>query len=178
MSYGKLTVVTGPMFAGKSSTMLIEADKIGAVIFKPAFDTRYSETDVVTHDGECVAANIFSSFKDIAKVGEVERPYCFDEVQFLDEDRYEGDFVADVRTLLSHGIDVLVAGLDMDWKGEPFTITAKLSAMADEVIKLGSTCVQCGSLASKTAKKTGGESVELGNEDLYEPRCNHHWSAT
>jgi thymidine kinase len=177
MPYGKLTVITGCMFAGKTTTMLMEAEKIDAVLFKPAYDTRYSDTEVVTHDGECRVANVFSSFSDIAKVGELERPYCFDEVQFLDGERYDGDFVADVRTLLSHGIEVVVSGLDMDWQGKPFPVTANLTAMADEVIKLGSTCVVCGSIASKTGKKHGEATVELGANDLYEPKCNRHWTS-
>lgn len=178
MPVGKLTVICGPMFAGKSSHLLMEAERSAAVIFKPAFDNRYSETDVVTHDGECAPAHNISSFKDIANVGELERPYCFDEIQFLDGDRYEGDFVGDVRTLLAHGVDIYAAGLDMDWRGEPFTITSKLLGMADEVVKVGSFCNVCSSLATKTAKKTGGDTVELGNDNLYEPRCNRHWNAS
>lgn len=178
MAYGKLTLICGPMFAGKSSHLLIEAERADAIIFKSAFDTRYSTSDVVTHDGECAPAHPISSFVDVAAIGELERPYCFDEVQFLNEDRYEGDFVSDVRTLLVHGVDVYAAGLDMDWKGEPFEITARLLAMADEVIKVGAFCNVCSSLASKTSKKTGGGSVELGHADIYEPRCNRHWSAS
>jgi thymidine kinase len=171
-------VICGPMFAGKTSHLLVEAEKTNAVLFKPSFDTRYSETDVVSHDGECAPAHAIRSFKDIASVGELERPYCFDEVQFLDGERYEGDFVADVRTLLAHGVDIIAAGLDMNWKGEPFPITATLLGMADEVVKIGSFCNVCSSLATKTSKKTGGNDVELGNENIYEPRCNRHWHAS
>jgi thymidine kinase len=176
MPYGRLTVITGPMFAGKTSTMIYEAQKIGAVVFKPKFDTRYSESDVVTHDGECMVAHPFSSFRDIALVGELERPYCFDEVQFLDNVNYDGDFVGDVKTLLSHGVEVIACGLDMDWKGDPFPVMSKLTGMADEIIKLGSACTVCGSIATKTHKHHGGANIELGDNSMYEPRCNRHWT--
>jgi thymidine kinase len=154
----------------------LEAEKRNAIIFKPSFDNRYSETDVVTHDGQCMAAHCFSSMSDIAEVGEKQKPYCFDEVQFLDGDRYEGDFIEDVKLLLSCGVEVVACGLDMDWQGNPFPITAKLLGMADEIIKLGSSCVVCGCIASKTGKKRANEHlVELGAGDMYEPRCNRHW---
>lgn len=175
MAMGRLTVVCGPMFAGKSSHLLVEAEKTNAIIFKPKFDTRYSETEVVTHDGEFAPAHAIASLNDIAEVGELERPYCFDEIQFLDGERYEGDFVSDVKTLLSYGVDIYCAGLDMDWQGNPFFITSQLLGMADEVVKIGSICNVCASIATKTAKKNGGETVELGSNDLYEPRCNRHW---
>ena len=173
--YGKLTVITGPMFAGKSSELMVKAERMNAVVFKPKFDNRYSEDEIVSHDGECMPAHPFRSFRDIAQVGETERPYCFDEVQFLDEDRYDGDFVEDVRTLLRHGIDIVVSGLDMCAKGKPFGVMAQLLAMADEVEKIGAMCAVCGSFATKSFRKGEGDTVELGAGDLYEARCNRHW---
>lgn len=174
---GTLTVISGPMFAGKSSQLMVYAERMNAVVFKPSFDDRYSQTDIVTHDGECMPAHAFRSMREIAEVGETERPYCFDEVQFLDEDRYDGDFVEDVRTLLKHGIDVVVSGLDMCARGKPFPVMAQLLAMADTVDKLGACCTVCGSSASKSYRLDDGEDVQLGASDLYQARCNRHWSS-
>lgn len=174
--YGKLTVITGPMFAGKSSHLMMEARLINAVLFKPSFDNRYSECEVVSHDGEKMPAYSFSSMRDIAEVGETTRPYCFDEVQFLDGDRYDGDFVQDVKLLLEHGIEVVVSGLDMCARGKPFPVMAQLLSMADSVAKLGAICTVCGTIASKSYRRDDGEGVELGSDDLYEARCNRHWN--
>jgi thymidine kinase len=163
------------MFAGKSSELMLRAGRMNAVVFKPIFDDRYSQTEIVTHDGECMPAHPFRSMRDIAEVGEVERPYCFDEVQFLDEGRYDGDFVADVQLLLKHGIDIVVSGLDMCAKGKPFPVMAQLLAMADEVQKIGACCTICGSFATKSFRLDDGDTIQLGASDLYEARCNRHW---
>ncbi len=164
------------MYAGKTSSLMKEALTHNAVIFKPKYDTRYSEDEIVTHDGECLPAYTFSSMKDIAIVGETQRPYCFDEIQFLDGDRYDGNFVDDIKMLLTCGVDIMAAGLDMDWKGNPFKVTASLLAMADHVTKLTASCSVCNSDARKTYKSIKNDSlVELGASDLYEARCNTHW---
>jgi thymidine kinase len=99
-----------------------------------------------------------------------------DEVQFFMEPYFHGDIVEAVRVWLSEGRQVVAAGLDMDWQGKPFVVTAKLLAMADNVIKTKANCTVCGHPAVKTYKKTpAGGSVELGSTDIYEARCNAHW---
>lgn len=102
---------------------------------------------------------------------------CIDEVQFLTQPYFSDDIIECVRELLREGKEVVVTGLDMDWQGEPFRTTATLAAMADTMIKLTANCTQCGQPATKTFKKLqNSEQIELGATDLYEARCNKHWS--
>lgn len=173
---GTLTVIAGCMFAGKTSMLIQIARQTQATVFKPSFDTRYAETECVSHDGECVPAHAISSIHDIANVGSA-GPYCIDEIQFMTGDRYEGDFVKDVTILLDHGVDIYAFGLDLSATGEPFDITARLLALADNVSKIASTCFVCNGKATKTLK-TGGHDdiIELGANDIYEARCNAHWT--
>lgn len=146
-------------------------------VFKPSFDTRYAETEIVSHDGlKATAHNIAEIPTTAFSKGSL---VVLDEVQFFMEPYFHGDVVAWVRTLLEQDIEVLAAGLDMDWRGEPFDVTARLLAMANEAKKVTANCTCCGKPASKTYKKQqdpNSGSVELGSTDLYEARCNTHWS--
>jgi thymidine kinase len=99
-----------------------------------------------------------------------------DEVQFFMEPYFHGDIIQIVHNWLLLGTNVVVAGIDMDWRGQPFEITAKLLAMSDQVSKLTAICSVCGHDATKTYKKSKmGGAVELGATDLYEARCNEHF---
>jgi thymidine kinase len=178
MSYGKLTVYTGPMFSGKTSNLLREViwNKFsGKTVhaFKPSKDTRYSVDEVVSHDGVSVLAhNIIdgSSFPDYVSSGSI---VAIDEIQFFS---CYGGVIVWIEGLLLKGIDVFVVGLDLDSNGVPFETTAYLLAMADEVHKLTAICSVCGAPASKTFKKiNNNERIELGSSDLYEARCNAHF---
>jgi thymidine kinase len=188
------------MFAGKTSAILqrILWARAGlgrtVLVYKPAFDNRYSETQIVSHDGLKVDAESVAYLPDPAWMAEsgalVENTLVvLDEVQFF---TFPDEIPADdpvtgmrfytgmpstwVRTLLAAGHDVIGAGLDMDWRGMPFGVTARLAAMADEVVKLNANCTVCGRAARKTYKiSQEGESVALGHSDTYEARCNEHW---
>jgi thymidine kinase len=175
--YGRLTVVTGPMFSGKTSHIIgAVASRSDAIVFKPRMDTRYSGNEVVTHTGNRVAA-IPVSLPDDLFPAEDHKFICLDEIQFFAPPYFGGDIIRSVKVLLKAGREVLVCGLDTDWRGDPFSVTASLAGMADEVIKLKAECASCGQPASKTHKKTRqGQVVELGNDDIYEARCNHHWT--
>lgn len=179
MRYGKLEVICGPMFSGKSTEILKRAiwythgTGTRIMLLKPAFDVRYGADRVVNHDGVGFDAVPISEMPavpdDVAAV-------FVDEVQFCCEPHFRGDIVESIRALLDRGIDVAVSGLDTDWKGRPFMVTATLAGMADSIQKLRSRCAICGHDASKSFKKHGNErTVELGQADLYEPRCNAHW---
>jgi len=90
---------------------------------------------------------------------------------------FDGDLPAAVRSALSAGIDVFAVGLDLDWRGQPFEVTARLAAMADRVVKRAAVCTACGAAATKTWKKSqSGGVVELGEADAYEARCDACWS--
>lgn len=176
--YGKLTVVTGCMFAGKTTYLIsaCEENRTDTVVFKPAMDIRYSENDCVSHDGSSISAIAVSSPDDLV-IAESAKLICFDEVQFFTPPYFSGDISQAVKVFLRAGKDVLVCGLDTDWRGNPFLPTSLLLGMADEVVKLKARCEVCSGKASKTYKKTkAGEVVELGNNDIYSARCNKHWS--
>lgn len=176
--YGTLTVVCGPMFAGKTTEVLKRVlwarngVQREVVVLKPAFDNRYADSEIVSHDGLRVEAiSINEMPPNVARPGRGGL-VVLDEVQFMTI----GDLPDYVRSLLNDGVDVLAAGLDMDWQGHPFDVTASLLGMADEVIKAHAHCTVCGRPARKTWKKDAlGGSVELGAGDKYESRCNTHW---
>ena len=181
MNYGTLTVICGPMYAGKTTETLKRVlwakngknDRVR--VFKPAFDNRYSEVEIVSHDGLKTSAE---SIEDLPYIGLGADLVVLDECQFFMEPYVKGDVIQFVRNLLTDGIHVVAAGLDMDWQGQPFDVTARLLAMADETVKLTANCTVCGRPAKKTYKKRAeGGSVELGGSDKYEARCNEHWMA-
>jgi thymidine kinase len=184
MRYGRLEVICGPMFAGKSTEILKKVlwDRhkgLSVLVIKPSFDNRFSETRVVSHDGLSSDAKSIGAW-DADYLFGAERNYpskvYIDEVQFFQKPSFNGDLVFEVQNLLENGVDVMVSGLDTDWMGNPFQTTAMLAAMADEVRKVTANCTVCGRPATKNYKKTGaGASVELGASDLYEARCNEHW---
>lgn len=190
MSYGKLTVICGPMYAGKTTELLKRilwarnGESKAVLVVKPSFDNRYSDTKIVSHDGLSVDALSITKWYDVGSLIDDAELVCFDEVQFFQEPHFDPEYVGErvgiihvIRSLLSRGTDVVCSGLDMDWKGSPFPITADLVAMADEVLKITANCTQCGRPAGKTFKKVGSEdTVELGATELYEARCNMHWA--
>jgi thymidine kinase len=180
--YGHLTVICGPMYAGKTTEILkriIVARNLwskAVLVVKPALDDRYSATKIVSHDKLATEAKAITSWDQIDLLAADADMVCIDEVQFFQEPHFHGDVVEQVRQLLATGTDVVVSGLDMDWQGEPFNVTARLIAMADEVKKLQANCTVCAQPAPKTHKKSpNGEQIEVGAGDLYEARCNTHW---
>jgi thymidine kinase len=170
------------MFAGKSSAVVrhaslaVRAEGIRTLVIKPAFDTRYGEARVATHDGLWVPALAVASWPEIPEAIEL---VIIDECQFMCPPAFDGDLIAGVKALLSRGTHVIAAGLDADWHGDAFDVTARLMAMADTVTKLRAVCAVCGERnATKNHKKVrNGKVVELGASDMYEARCPEHWTA-
>lgn len=178
--YGHLEVICGPMFAGKTTEILKRVlwarngcnQKVK--VFKPAFDNRYSETEIVSHDGLRTIANSIYTWDELAEYHSL---VVFDEIQFFVNPHFDRDIVKIIAKLLQNGTNVVASGLDMDWQGNPFYTTSMLLGMADEVKKLKANCTISGRPAGKTFKKTqDGGSVELGAHDLYEARSNEFWS--
>ena len=176
------------MFSGKTTEslkkVLISRSLFNkkVAVFKPAFDNRYSEIEIVSHDGLKTSA---FSVNNAVSVGQhtIFEGDCtvdlavFDEIQFFTEPYFYGDIVRTIQYLLHKKIDVFCSGLDMDWQGNPFEVTGKLCAMADTVQKLKANCFATGLPASKTYKVSqSGDSVELGALDKYEARSNQHWT--
>lgn len=179
MPYGSLEVICGPMFSGKSTLLISHAKRAVAtenrssVVLKPSFDNRYAETQVVSHDGLVIDALSVAAWPTISPETEV---VFIDEVQFFCAPYFDGNIVAEVKALLESGLDVVVSGLDADWRGNPFEVTAMLMAMADKVDKRVARCPVCGGNATKNFKKIKNDYVvELGESYLYESRCNKHW---
>jgi thymidine kinase len=183
-----LTVFSGPMFAGKTTSLIRSVDAAVAaggasvVIVKPAMDNRYADNAIVTHDGVAHMAVPVSAPEDVfaavaAAGADGRRVHVFaDEVQFMERPHFEGDFHHVVHALLMAGCAVTCGGLDCDWRGMPFDVTARLLAMADHVTKLTARCAVTGLPAQKTYKKVAdGARVALGAADTYEPRSNLAW---
>ncbi|MBQ8467970.1 MAG: thymidine kinase [Prevotella sp.] len=169
---GRIEVVCGSMFSGKTEELIrrmrrAQFAKQKVEIFKPSIDVRYSEEDVVSHDQKHIqstpvdsSASILLLASDIDVVG-------IDEAQFFDMG------LVDVCNELAYrGIRVIIAGLDMDFKGKPFGPMPALCAIADEVTKVHAICVRCGSLAYVSHRKVAGDKrVLLGETQEYEPLC-------
>jgi thymidine kinase len=184
-----LTVVAGPMFAGKTSALIrlvnaaVETGARPVLIVKPAMDNRYADAAIVTHDGVAHPALPIASEHDLfaavaeaaARAGGPVHVFA-DEVQFLEAPHFRGAFHECVHTLLVAGHDVTCGGLDTDWRGLPFDVSARLLAMADHVTKLTARCTVTGLPAQKTYKKTADASrITLGAADTYEARANAVW---
>lgn len=190
-----LTVVTGPMFAGKTSALIAAINAAAAaqgsqsheprpiVIVKPAMDNRYSDNAIVTHDGVMHAAlpiaseqALFAAVAEAAARASGPVHVFADEVQFFDAPHFDGSFHECIHALLIAGHDVTCGGLDCDWRGLPFDVTARLLAMADHVRKLTARCAVSGAPAGKTYKKHADHTrIALGAGDSYEARSNAAW---
>jgi thymidine kinase len=184
-----LSVLSGPMFAGKITSLIatvnaaVDVEGASVVIVKPAMDNRYADNAIVTHDGVAHLAVPVTGPDDVfgavaAAAGDGRRPlHVFaDEVQFMERPHFDGDFHLVVHTLLMAGHRVTGGGLDCDWRGMPFDVTSRLLAMADHVTKLTARCAVSGQPAQKTYKKVAdGTRVALGAADTYEPRSNAAW---
>ena len=171
---GKLTVITGPMYSGKTTELLsyIEIYKLGRKkirVFKPALDIRYGRSIISTHTGDGVEAIPISKAEEIEKEIEDDVQAVFiDEIQFIEE-----NLVNVVRKLIDRGIDVFCAGLDLSYKQNPFPTTAKLMALADTVVKKKAVCHICGDYNATLSYKIAGEDAEIdvGGMEKYIAVC-------
>ncbi|MBP9681724.1 MAG: thymidine kinase [Bacteriovorax sp.] len=174
---GSIEVVCGPMFSGKTEELIRRVKRAQIArqkvqIFKPAIDTRYHETEVVSHSSLSMEATpVNSSVEILQKVFDSTRVVAIDEVQFFDD-----NITIVVEKLARRGIRVIVAGLDQDFMGRPFGPMASLLAIADNVNKIHAICTVCGASATKTFRKNPEESGQIlvGETDLYEARCRAH----
>lgn len=169
---GCIEVVCGSMFSGKTEELIrrmkrAQFAKQKVEIFKPAIDVRYSEVEVVSHNHNAILSTPVESSSSILLLAEDVEVVGVDEAQFFDE-----GIVDVVRELAAKGIRVIVAGLDMDYKGEPFGPMPALMAIADDVFKAHAICVRCGNLATFSHRTVASErQVLLGETEKYEPLC-------
>ena len=180
---GWIEVICGCMFAGKTEELLrrvrrIEYAKKEVVIFKPLIDNRYSSDEVVSHNMTSAKSINIQKALDIYKHINMEKlPYAIviDEVQFLDHK------IVDVcEEFADKGVRVIVAGLDKDFRGEPFGIMPELLARAEKVTKLNAICQVCGDIATRTQRIINGKPAKyndpvimVGAKEQYEARCRH-----
>jgi thymidine kinase len=176
---GWVEVICGPMFAGKSEELIrrikrIEYAKKKVVVFKPLIDNRYSEDEVVSHnERKTKCYNRKYSSDVMAHITDDVYAVAFDEVQFMDE-----GILAVIETLANMGKRVICAGLDNDFRGEPFSIMPKLLCLAEYVTKLTAICTVCGANATRTQRVVNGKPacyedpiIIIGASEAYEPRC-------
>ncbi|MBR4363594.1 MAG: thymidine kinase [Prevotella sp.] len=169
---GRIEVVCGSMFSGKTEELIrrmrrAQFAKQKVEIFKPAIDVRYSEEDVVSHDRHSIPSTPIDSSASILLLSSDIDVVGIDEAQFLD------DGLVDVcNELANRGIRVIIAGLDMDFKGIPFGPMPALCAIADDVTKVHAICVKCGNLAYVSHRIVDNDRrVLLGETAEYEPLC-------
>lgn len=179
---GRLEVIVGSMFSGKSEELLRRLRRAVIArqhvqVFKPAIDNRYSETKVASHAGNFFDAQVINCADDILRLLRDDTTVIgIDEVQFLDE-----TIIGIVESLADRGIRVIMAGLDTDFRGEPFGVVPALMARAEQVDKLSAICTVCGEPATRTQRIVNGKPahynepiVVVGASECYEARCRKH----
>ena len=169
---GRIEVICGSMFSGKTEELIRRLRRAKFArqkveIFKPAIDVRYSEEDVVSHDQNHILSTPIDSSASILLLSSDIDVVGIDEAQFFDMG------LPDVcNELANRGIRVIIAGLDMDFRGIPFGPMPALCAIADDVTKVHAICTHCGELAQYSYRKSQNKGVVLlGEKDIYEPLC-------
>jgi len=169
---GSIEVICGSMFSGKTEELIrrlrrAQIARLTVEIFKPKTDTRFDETAVVSHNANSIQSTPVDSSSAILLLGSDVQVVGIDEAQFFDDE------LTNVCTILANrGVRVIVAGLDMDYKGNPFGPMPQLMAIAESVTKVHAVCVKCGNQALYSYRLAPGEStILLGEKESYEPRC-------
>ena len=169
---GRVEVICGSMFSGKTEELIRRMKRAQFAhqkveIFKPSLDTRYSDEDVVTHEGVSIPSTPVDNSASILLLSSNSEVIGIDEAQFFDD-----NLPNICNELANRGVRVIVAGLDVDYMGRPFGPMPNLCAIADEVLKVHAICVRCGSLAYISHRLMGGrQQVQLGAVNEYEPLC-------
>lgn len=179
---GWIEVICGSMFAGKTEELIRRINRIhyakrDVIVFKPVIDNRYDNKAVVSHSKKKVDSIPVASSKEILEhIKELPYAVAVDEVQFFDE-----GLIDIVERLANSGVRVILAGLDMTFKGEPFGIMPELLARAEYITKLQAICQVCGAPATRTQRIIDGRPADYDDpiilvsaSEKYEARCRHH----
>lgn len=179
---GRVEVICGSMFCGKTEELIrrvrramIARQKVQ--VYKPSIDDRFGVERVTSHTGQTVEAQPIQSPSEILDTLEPDTTVvALDEVQF-----FPAEIAPVVEILAKRGIRVIVAGLDMDFRAEPFGVMPELMSRAEEVTKLHAICVVCGEEACRTQRIVNGEPARytdpvilVGASERYEARCRTH----
>ena len=168
--FGWIEVICGSMFSGKTEELIrrlkrAQFAKQKVEIFKPAIDTRYDDDDVVSHDSNTIRSTPVPAAENIRLLTSDVKVVGIDEAQFFDD-----EIVAVCNDLANRGIRVIVAGLDMDFQGNPFGPMPALMATAEYVTKVHAVCTRTGNLAHYSHRNSASKDlVVLGETDVYEP---------
>lgn len=171
---GWIEVICGSMFSGKTEELIRRLKRakfanLKVEIFKPKIDVRYSEAEVVSHDSNHIRSTPVDSPSSILLYSSDVDVVGIDEAQFFDN-----SLVEVCQQLANNGIRVIIAGLDMDYLGNPFGPMPHLMAVAEHVSKVHAICVRCGNIANHSHRLTKSDKlVVLGEKESYEPICRH-----
>lgn len=169
---GWIEVICGSMFSGKTEELIRRMKRAqfarqNVEIFKPAIDTRYDEQKVVSHDANAIHSTPVPSSSNILLLAGQSDVVGIDEAQFFDM-----GLVEVCNQLAGSGVRVIIAGLDMDYLGQPFGPLPALMATAEYVTKVHAICIRCGNLANHSHRVSEGDQlVLLGEKREYEPLC-------
>ncbi len=180
---GRIEVICGSMFCGKTEELIRRVRRAiiaqqKTKVFKPSLDDRYGIKNVTSHNGQTVAAIPVASSHDILlQANSGTTVVAIDEAQFFDD----GIGLVVQQLADRHNIRVIVAGLDLDFRGEPFGPMPYLLSIAEDVTKLQAICMVCGESASRTQRLVNGEPagyhepvILVGAQESYEARCRQH----
>ena len=169
---GSIEVICGSMFSGKTEELIrrlrrAQIARLTVEIFKPRTDTRFDETAVVSHNANSIQSTPVDNSSAILLLGSDVQVVGIDEAQFFDDE------LPNVCNILANrGVRVIVAGLDMDFKGNPFGPMPRLMAIAESVTKVHAVCVKCGNPALYSYRLVADAgTILLGEKESYEPRC-------
>ncbi|MGM9969266.1 MAG: thymidine kinase [Anaeroplasma sp.] len=176
---GWVEAIVGPMFAGKTEELIRRVKRMDYarkkyMIFKPAIDNRYSKTEIVSHNMKALNAISISHGSDIKRhLKKDTQAIVIDEVQFFDD-----SLIKYVKELADEGYRVICAGLDTDFRGEPFGVVGPIMAISEKVTKLTAICSVCGEEATRTQRIINGQpafyddpTILVGEKESYEARC-------
>ena len=176
---GRLEVICGPMFSGKTELLIQRVNQmrqngVPVQVFKHALDTRFDQQAIVSHAGESINALAVSSACDfIAAIDRTAACICIDEIQFFDDTMYDA-----CKALVLAGTIIIVAGLDLDFRAQPFGCMPLFLSYADYVIKQSASCCSCGLPARFTQRISKGRPaccyeplIVVASSELYEARC-------
>ena len=183
---GSIEVICGSMFSGKSEELIRRVRRVQIArkkveIFKPMIDNRYHVQYIYSHNGSKIEANCIKHSKEILKkINQDSDVIAIDEAQFFDE-----GIIQVCQLLADRGKRVIIAGLDQDFRGEPFGPMPKLLAIAEYVDKLHAICMVCGKPATRTQRLVNGKPADyhdptilIGAKESYEARCRQHHQVT
>jgi len=171
---GWIEVICGSMFSGKTEELIrrvrraqIARQKVE--LFKPQIDTRYSKDEIVSHDDQKLPSRVIKDANEIISLSLEVQVVAIDEAQF-----YKKNIVKVCKTLANMGKRVIIAGLDTDYRGDPFSPIPDLLAIAEYITKTHAICVVCGNPANFTQRTSQSrDQVVIGTSDIYEARCRN-----